>query len=455
MKLSDSPSVTLANWAATADASAPELIEGASAAFADTLACMLGGRNDNATQAVLQAARATHGAGEAAVWGTGQSLSPAGAALVEGTAAHALDFDDNFAPAVSHASAVLVPALLAMAAGRAAISGHALLRAYCIGLEVQARIGAVMQPEHYGAGWHSTSTVGAIGAAAACARLIGADGDAMARAMSLAYSQSSGSKLQFGSEAKPTHAGLAARAAVTAAALAEAGLGAKSEFVAGPWGMADLFAGTKRAMVLDDLGTSWALLTDGLMVKRFPCCAASHRALDGVEFLLTKHGFGLADVERVEVEMPDLLARNLRYDAPETAAEARFSLSYPVLRLLSGEGLSLFHFTQEAVSAIEDRTALARIIRKPVDPGPKGMHRPYGIKVMLRDGGALFHEQASLVGTIGQPLSQAQMNTKIADCLAWAGLTGWEGRFDAALGALPQSSDVLACLAALAEEGQA
>ncbi|WP_460274442.1 MmgE/PrpD family protein [Celeribacter sp. ULVN23_4] len=452
MEQSDPSVMRLAAWAATTDASAPALdTTHAAAAFTDTLACILAARGDHATQAVLKAAKATHGSGPAAIWGQGQSLSPAGAALVTGTAAHALDYDDNFAPAMTHASAVMVPALLAMAAGRPAIAGSALMQAYAVGLEVQARIGAVMHPEHYGAGWHSTATLGAIGAAAACARLIGADADSMACAMSLAFSQSSGSKLQFGSEAKPTHSGLAARAAVTAAALAEAGLGAKAEFVTGPWGLADLFAGNDRNMDLADLGSSWALLTDGLMVKRFPCCAASHRALDGVETLMQTHGITLNDIERIEVEMPDVLARNLRFDAPESASEARFSLSYPVVQLLKEGKVSLFHFTTNAVASLADREALARIIRKPVPLGPKGIQGVYVVEATLTDGRILRHEQVALAGTIALPLNQHQMDTKFADCLDWGGLSDRKIEFSSALTSLSEADDVLACLAPLAE----
>ena len=453
MAQSDTSVARLAAWAATADSSHPALTESAAAAFADTLACILAGRSDSATRAVLKGARATHGDGPAAVWSLGQTLSPAGAALVNGTAAHALDFDDNFAPAMSHASAVLVPALLAMAAGRPAISGPDLLQAYVIGLEVQARIGAVMHPEHYGAGWHSTATLGAIGAAAGCARLIGADGDAMARALSLAFSQSSGSKLQFGEDAKPAHAGFAARAAVTAAALAEAGLGAVAEFVSAPWGLAALFAGTGREMALDDLGTSWALLTDGLMVKRFPCCAASHRALDGVEALMEAHGISLADIERIDVEMPDILVRNLRYDTPRSPSEARFSLSYPVMRLLEKGKVSLFDFTPSAIADVAGCDALGRIHRVPRPLGPMGVNAPYAIEATLIDGRVLRHEQVPLVGTIAQPLSPQQRAAKVADCLAWGGLSECEAEFSSAMTALPDAEDILACLSPMTRGG--
>ena len=426
------------------------LIERASNAFGDTLACALAGRGDKATLAVARAAELSHGAGGAALWGMGHSLSMAGAALVNGTAAHALDFDDNFEPSMAHASAVLVPALLAMASGLEPVAGKRMLAAYIVGIELQARIGQVMHPDHYRAGWHATSTLGAIGAAGACAWLAGADSDGIANAMSLAFSQAAGSKLQFGSQAKPTHAGLAARAAVTAAALAKAGLGAKEAFATGPWSFAELYNGNGKELDTDGLGKRWALLDTGLMVKRFPCCAASHRALDGVESMIRDHGFGLEDVAEISVELPDMLARNLRYDTPETEAEARFSLSYPVLLMVQKGSLSLFDFTPEALASTPLRAHFEKVRRVPVPMGPEGPNMPNKITVTLSDGTVLHHVQHHLVGSGSNALSTDQKSAKLSDCLTWAALSDRQTQISSAFRALENCRDILACLAPLA-----
>src|SRR5690606_852739 len=140
--------------------------------------------------------------------------APPWAALVNGAAAHALDFDDNFDPAKAHASAVLVPAILALAEGRAGeppISGFAMLDAYIVGLQIMGRTGQGVNPYHRDRGWHATATLGAIGAAAACARLLRLSAGQAAHALSLATSMASGSMAQFGTMAKPLHAGLAAK----------------------------------------------------------------------------------------------------------------------------------------------------------------------------------------------------------------------------------------------------
>ena len=210
-------------------------------AFIDIVACLIAGADDAAPRRAF-AAVADLGPGPATVVGQKQSLPAPHAALVNGTAAHALDFDDNFHPLAGHATAVLAPALLALAEERGA-GGSAVLDAYAVGLEVIGRIGDGVNLQHYERGWHSTSTVGAIGAAAACARLMGLDADGVQRAISLGSSLAGGSKRQFGTMAKPLHAGFAAQHGLLAARLAAAGVSATAEPLDGPWGFRDLFAG--------------------------------------------------------------------------------------------------------------------------------------------------------------------------------------------------------------------
>src|SRR5690606_18663480 len=160
--------------------------------------------------------------------GRPDGLSPPWAALANGTAAHALDFDDNFDPAKAHASAVLIPAILALAEERPA-PGFAVLDAYIVGLQIMGRVGQGINPFHRNRGWHATATVGAIGAAAACARLLALSSAQATHALSLATSMAAGSMAQFGTMAKPLHAGLAAKSGVIAASLAQAGLDAGAE----------------------------------------------------------------------------------------------------------------------------------------------------------------------------------------------------------------------------------
>ena len=139
-----------------------------------------------------------------------------------------MDFDDYDLASVSHPSAVLVPALIALGEERCA-SGSEILDAYIVGLEVIARVGMAVNMSHYALGWHATATIGAIGAAAACARIMNLNAEEIANAISLATSMASGYKSQFGTMAKPVHAGLAAKSGVIAAAMGAAGITASSD----------------------------------------------------------------------------------------------------------------------------------------------------------------------------------------------------------------------------------
>ncbi|MYE59081.1 MAG: MmgE/PrpD family protein, partial [Alphaproteobacteria bacterium] len=179
----------------------------AGSAFVDTAACMLAGAGDDAPRAA-HAGVARWGAGGATVAGTPHRLAAPWAALVNGTAAHALDYDDVLEISNAHVSAVLVPALLALGEEREA-DGAACVDAFIVGVEIMARLGEALNMTHYFKGWHTTSTLGAPAAAAACARLLRLDAGTAAHALSLATSLASGAKRQFGTMAKPLHAGLA------------------------------------------------------------------------------------------------------------------------------------------------------------------------------------------------------------------------------------------------------
>ena len=212
---------TLAAWLAESQPLTRGVaLELARDAMIDIVGCMIAGGPDEATRRVLDAVRDL-GAGPASIVGGVERLTAPHAALVNGTAAHALDFDDNYHGNCGHATAVLAPALLALGEQRGA-GGRAVLDAYIAGLEAMAVIGAGVNIGHYEKGWHTTSTIGVIAAAGAAARLAGLDTNGVQRALSLGFSHASGSKLQFGTMAKPLHVGMAAKNALMAARYAEA-----------------------------------------------------------------------------------------------------------------------------------------------------------------------------------------------------------------------------------------
>ncbi|MCG8491395.1 MAG: MmgE/PrpD family protein, partial [Sneathiellales bacterium] len=414
----------LSEWAATnpqPDASIAR--ERAVAALKDGIACIFSGARDKATQAVLRSTISSHGKGDFFALGQEVYLSMAGAALVNGTAAHALDFDDNFIPATSHATAVLTPALLAVGQWGNR-PGHRIVDAYILGLELQARISALINPHHYNAGWHATATNGTIGTAGALACLLDFSADQIAMAMSIGFSLASGSKLQFGTMTKPAHAGFAAHNAVTAVSLVSSGLTAQKEFLTGRWSYQDLFgagADFDAGVAVTDLGNTWSIITTGLAVKRFPCCGAVHKALDALEGLMQSEGFILDDVETITAHLPDALFENLRFDCPQTASEARFSFAYPAARLMTEGRISLAHFTDEAVQNPEIQSILGKFRREKTDFVPTSMNFRQKITVRLKNGREIVGENYHVRGSIENPLSTDEMDSKFRDCLHWSG----------------------------------
>ena len=175
--------------------------------------------------------------GAATVVGLDRTARPRTAALVNGAAGHALDFDDTHTLLSGHPTAPVLPAALGLAEKLDA-GGEDLLTAFVVGVEVECRVGALLAPGHYRAGWHATGTVGTLGAAAACARLLGLDGERTAHALALAATQAAGLKASFGTMAKPLHAGKAASDGLLSARLAGRGFTGNPGVLEAPQGLA-------------------------------------------------------------------------------------------------------------------------------------------------------------------------------------------------------------------------
>ena len=218
------------------------------------------------------------------VIGSGFKTSAPLAALANGTMAHALDFDDVNWHMSGHPTVPLLPAILALGQGVHA-SGQEVLLAYALGFEVETKVGLGMNPRHYDLGWHATSTLGTLGAAVACAKLLRLDVMKTRMALGIAASMAAGLRQNFGTMTKPLHPGQAAMNGVTAAQLARLGWTADANILEAPYGFCQLYAGAGRYRlddVVKQLGQPFEILASGVAIKQYPCCAFTHRALDGM-----------------------------------------------------------------------------------------------------------------------------------------------------------------------------
>ncbi len=414
----------LAQWAAEAEVLDSAVVrERARDAIYDVIGCIVAGAGDAGSARVRQA-MAGWGDGPATVIGSRAKASAPWAALANGMAAHALDFDDNYGPAFTHATAVLIPALLPLAEEIDA-SGRQLMDAYIVGLEAQAGVGLGVNRAHYDMGWHGTSTVGCIGAAAACGRLLGLDARQMAYGISLGVSMASGPKVQFGTMAKPYHAGMAAQHAVMAASLAAQDFEARDVALEGKLGFRDLYAGDVAQGwddVMPHLGNPLKLERYGLSPKLYPCCGSAHKVLDMVIALRNEHGFTADDVAGVETKIGFGNRRNLMYDDPQQEMEARFSLTYCVAVALLNGRMSLGDFTPDAVHRPEIRRLLplTSIEAYPQDAetADPESRMPHDVTIRLKDGRVLSESRKWARGTIYDPFGPEDYDAKFADCCA-------------------------------------
>jgi 2-methylcitrate dehydratase PrpD len=413
-------------------------------AVIDTIGCIFAGAHDGATRSVAKAfASECSRTGPSWIAGYGRA-SPAVAALVNGTAAHSLDFDDNFHPARAHASAVLIPALLAIATVDEAISGRQFIDAYLVGLDAQAAVGFGVNPSHYNAGWHGTSTVGCIGAAAGVARLLNLARRDIAQAMSIATSFAAGPKGQFGTPVKPLHAGMAARHAVEAGLLARAGMAGRLDILEGSQGFLELFGGDAPSGWHGlEWGDRHVIEMRGLVTKRQPGCASTHRAIDAVLELAEEVCFSEDDIASIDTLVGLSAARNLAYPDPQDEMQARFSMQYCVAAALVQGKLSLADFTPDAIHRPAIRRLMPRIVMKAYAAAQeRGVERlPHRVTVTLADGRCFTRERLHAKGAIAAPLSEADRRAKFEDCLAWAGVVNVGQIYDHLL-ALDQAPSV-------------
>ena len=328
-------------------------------AVQDTIGVALAGAGEPAARIVRRVAQADGGPGACSVLGTALTAGPAWAALANGTAAHALDFDDMCWVSLAHPSAPLVAA--GLAAGEASgASGRRLLEAYVVGFEVEAALGAVMNPAHYEQGWHCTSTIGAIGAAAAAARVMGLDAGTTGRALSIAASEACGLKENFGTMVKPLQGGLAARNGVLAGLLAREGFTASERAIDGPQGflVAMRSAGRDPSEAIDRLGRRWEIVEGGITVKLYPSCAATHPTIDTLIDLRREHGVDPAEVEAVEVDVDPVTPTVLIHARPATGLEGKFSLHYCAAAALAFGRVGIDTFEPAAMRS----PAVARLV---------------------------------------------------------------------------------------------
>ncbi len=334
----------------------------------DYVACTLAGAQEELTSIVLAEMTEQGGAPVATVIGHGERLPVLSAALVNGAASHALDFDDVNMAMTGHPSVVLLSALLALAEERRS-SGRDVMAAFVAGYELQCRLGLLLAPGHYNVlGFHATGTLGSFGAAASCAHLLKLDDVQFANALGIAGTQAAGLKSMFGTMCKPLHAGKAAYHGLLAARLARRGFTSRADVLECAQG----FASTHSP----DFNPADALAepTGGFHIrnnlfKYHAACYMTHAPIEAARKLREKHGLQPEQIARIKLRLDETCDRICNIPAPRTGLEAKFSLRLTTAMALAGVDTGGLGSYSEATAADPTLVALRDKVEFDFDRG--------------------------------------------------------------------------------------
>ena len=462
----DSVTQTIVNYIEQTDVTNREdLLSVARIAFLDYLASLAPAETEQAVQDLARF-----------IGTNGENVSKADKALYYGFASHYLDFDDAQANLAGHFSTVLYSALLAVL--EPMDTWHEFLRAYIIGAELEGIIGSLINPAHRTQGWHSTGTVGVIGAAAAIGALRGLHGESLAQLLSLAATQSAGMFFQSGTDGKPLHAGLAARNGVWAYELLQhTSLKTSTKPFDPERGWFKIIG--KTTVTSNDIASRWLapgqLIDPGLWMKVHPYCSAAicgaeaaevvaHRLYTSSSYvskhnylspdteeqdqcrLCTTPNFSLWDeIDRVTVHFPPGADAALRYTSPTTGREGQFSIEYIVYQVLAYGSVQDELFKIDAIDT-DVRDCMSRIERVYDLPKVSQTERITKVTVTLKNGDTFTETVNNPKGSPKNPLTMEDIRIKL-------GLTLEADQIDRVIEAFTHTDKVESFLQTLRKEG--
>jgi 2-methylcitrate dehydratase PrpD len=379
----------------------------AARSFLNWVGCAVGASRHETVERALAALNEFSGPREATVLGRGDRLDIMLAALMNGITSHTFDFDDTHLKTVIHPSGPVASAILALAE-RKPVKGEEFLHAFILGVEAECRIGNSVYPPHYDVGWHITGTAGVFGAAAAAGRMLALDEQQMTWALGIAATQSSGLREMFGTMCKPFHPGNAARNGLLAALLAQRGFTSSNQGIEAKRGFANVLSTAfKSGEVTDRLGETWEIALN--TYKPFACGIVEHPTIDGCIQLRNEHMLKAGDIESVALKVHPLVLELTGKKTPQRGLEGKFSVYHSCAVALIHGAAGEAEYSDEAVRdpkviALRDRVAAA------VD---KSMHEDQvHVTIKLRNGRTLERYVEHAVGSLGRPMSDADLEAK-------------------------------------------
>ncbi len=441
-ELTDQVSEFIVN--STLDSIPQSVIEAAKRSMLDGFGLAVAGSRTDVAR-IAQAELSRYGAqlAESSVLGTGLCMPARFAAFLTGIAIHADDYDDTqlaVAPdrvygLLTHPTAPALGATLAVAEATGA-SGADLLLAYLIGVEVETKVCEAISPRHYDDGFHSTATVGAIGAGAGAARLLGMDAAKVATTLGVAATQAAGLRENFGTMTKPFHAGRAAESGVVAATLVSGGMTAAQNILEARRGFFSAAGGGfDPGMIFGKLGNPWTFESPGVSIKPYPTGSLTHPAMTAMLNLVVMNDLHVDDVEEIYVGTNRHMPNALIHSRPRTDLEAKFSMEFCMAILLLRRRAGLEELTDEVVLSPDVQKLIPRV-RFEVDPEAEAAgydNMASIVRIVLKDGRVLEERCSYSKGQPQNPMTLDELTEKFASCVSAGGIGADAGKRAAGL----------------------
>jgi 2-methylcitrate dehydratase PrpD len=398
----------------------------------DFIAVALAGSREPVAEKMKQLVEGMKYNDEATVINGGFKTNAYFAAYVNGTMAHALDYDDviHIPPLwMGHPSVAIFPAVLAVSE-KNHLSGKELILAYCQGIEIYAKVGLLCGDTAYRNGWHNTSFIGTMAAAGAAAKLLKMNELQMRRTFGIAASLASGLRQNFGTMVKPLHAGIAARNGVEAALMAEAGFTSDENIFEAPLGFKNVFTG-KHSDISQEipygsktitpaefakcLGNPWNIFSPGMSFKICPSCRATHFGMEAALNFRQRYTIDVQQISEIECHVPNHMESVLFYHDPQKGLEGKFSLEYVLARAIIDGIPRIDDFTDERVNETEIKKLIKKIKWISFEPEMGTFGAPEFI-VKLNDG-TKFHSKIEFPrGEPENPVNDGILIEKYQDC---------------------------------------
>lgn len=449
--------------ALTYDGLPPEIVRIAKLFTLDTLGVIAGAAHAPGMAGLVAALTAWEEGGKATLLLDGRRVNPASAALANGAAAHSLDFDDQHDPARVHVFCVVLPAVLAAVEAEPQISGRDAILAIASGAEVFCRLGLACY-NSLSKGWHPTTALGSIAAAAAAARVFRLDAEQTLHAMALAFVQLSGTT-QFiadGALAKRIGPGFAARSGVLAAQMARHGITGPWRFLEGTSGLFQLYerGEARPEILLGGIGETWQMRN--LSMKPYPCCRCVHTAIQ-IALSLREEGLRGDEIETGTIELGEvnrqIVGAAFDQSHPNPVVHAQFNAAYAFSAALTDGAVDIATFAPDRIRSTDVAFATRLSTQAAPDFEPTAVP-PARVRLLLKDGRRIERTRLAMKGAPDEPMSEAEVFAKFRSCLG-QGFGSADAAATALLNAVmnledrPRAGDLVPLFLACRKEGLA